>query len=86
MYNTGSTEHNLLHVIVIHNIVIIVLHIHTRAGTRSRCNDAVASKLTMVIPDIVCVISDVTFNKVVGYNICMRMLMTHITYDIMKCL
>ena len=48
--------------------MIIVRHIHTRAGTCSSCNDPVAFKLTMVIPDTVGIISDVTFNKVVGYN------------------
>ena len=74
--------------------MIIVLHIHTRAGTCSSCNDPVAFKLTMVIPDTVGVISDVTFNKVVGYNMYDdveeeeedTLLMTLITYDIIKCL
>ena len=36
-----------------YTLVIIVLHIHTRAGTWSSCNDPVAFKLTMVIPDSV---------------------------------
>ena len=57
------------HNILWYTLVIIVLHIHTRAGTCSSCNDPVAFKLTMVIPDTVGVISDVTFNKVVGYYV-----------------
>ena len=69
-YNTVSTEHRIIIYCVIlwYTIVIIVRHIHTRAGTCSSCNDPVAFKLTMVSPDTVGIISDVTFNKVVGYN------------------
>ena len=55
-YNTVSTEHRI--------IIYCVIH----AGTCSSCNDPVAFKLTMVSPDTVGIISDVTFNKVVGYN------------------
>ena len=54
--------------------MIIVLHIHTRAGTCPICNNPVVFMLTTELDDgswfliLFHVISDVTFNKVVGYK------------------
>ncbi len=53
--------------------MIIVLHLHTRAGTCSICNNPVVFTLTTALDDglfliLFGVISDVTFNKVVGYK------------------
>ena len=52
MHTTTSTEHSIIIycMLLLYTIVIIVLHIHTRAGTCSNCNDTV---VIMVIPDTV---------------------------------
>ena len=52
MHTTTSTEHSIIIycMLLLYTLVIIVLHIHTRVGTCSSCNDPVA---IMVNPDTV---------------------------------